>query len=104
MGRYSRHLLALLFCQCQYFQTALLALLCGGALIAPPALDSHAASANKAADAPLTRALPVQGLSLLTAVAREVSSGQTQSFSITLNEGHRLRATLSKADLDLQVT
>jgi len=86
------------------FLPALIVLIFNGGLIIPPALNLLAASANKLRDAPAAGLSPIQTLSPLTPVPREITGGQAQSFMIRLSEGHCLRAKLFKADLDLQVT
>ena len=101
MGKLFRGPVAIHLSQClDFLQTILVPILCA-ALTVLLALNFHAAS--KQADTPASSPTPVQSLFPRTPVGGEITGGQTHSFIIQLSEGNCLRATLSKADLNLQV-
>src|SRR5262245_6941388 len=101
MSKFSRHSLAILFHHYLNLSPGLLVLIFSGAPISLHTLDLPT---TNAADTPAANSVPTQTLSPLTPVTREIAGAQAQSFIVTLSKGQCLKATIDKADLDLQLT
>lgn len=104
MGEFFRRPVTVLLSRCQNFLSVLSVPIVCVALTISIAPNFQAAKANKFASFHAASVVPGQKISPRNPAKREIAGSQTQAFIFTLSEGDCLRATLSKSDLNMQVT